>query len=650
MNQTPSVITHENITYNNEIYIKTSYNDISCISTTRNHERYYNLTKVLIDNSYKQDITRITRNKYWIDFIKAIKDEFKYDVLNDKFVLMKNSQTAEIRDLVDSDLCFQIKNVVQYPEINGTYYHELFMNYFCEHVNLNYAIQVSRFMVQINKDNEELRLKNMNLEDKIKELTTPLNRLISNIIKIIHVEDDIYKIYLCKASQSSRETENMKILRYYNADDVYKIFKNTFNEYKELSFGKKISKPYMYQINDYDTCLKCFDEIKNNTFNEENYGVDIDFKVKQLFDYYKDTYDKFVEQKNISKIASTKGKLYEFDILKQLKSLHPNNDIYIWNFIPIRYRNEYNTIRNDIGKDIVDFTDKVIYQCKCYDSDVILSSDLITFMDEIDFYKDNGFKFKLVVPDIAVITSKTITKMKSDTFEIIKLNPTLKLVETTNFKKHVYDNWNLTDDEIYKKYIEKYNKDIKPNYVRRTRYELLKEHSTLISPYRQLTSTPKDICLENWNLTDKEILNLIHDKYNKNYTINGVKHLRYSLLETNNTLISPYQNRDESKQVNTYIKNNPNLTADEIIKNINVLFPNFQLSKQAIYVRKSKQQLSVKARVDKNTSKLINQYIKEHLNLTNKEIADNVNEIYDVHENPFTSEAIRKRRQAILKK
>ena len=103
------------------ITIKTSFfselcYDISCISTTRNNERYYNLSKVLIDNSYKQDISRITRNKYWIDFVKAIKIEFKYDVLNNKFILTKNSQSAEIRDLVDSDL----------------YFHVLFMNYFYE--------------------------------------------------------------------------------------------------------------------------------------------------------------------------------------------------------------------------------------------------------------------------------------------------------------------------------------------------------------------------------------------------------------------------------------------------------------------------------------------------------------------------------------
>ena len=66
--------------------MKTSYNDISCISTIRNNERYYNLTKVLIDNSSKRDVNDITRNKYWKDFIKAIKYEFKYDVSNNKFI------------------------------------------------------------------------------------------------------------------------------------------------------------------------------------------------------------------------------------------------------------------------------------------------------------------------------------------------------------------------------------------------------------------------------------------------------------------------------------------------------------------------------------------------------------------------------------
>ena len=120
----------------------TTYNDIEII--VRNTDGYVNITKILIDNG-----------KYYKNFKQNKSFQHKIDVIS----VMAGIPTI---DILDENSTKTMSNTLR-----DTYAHPLLVNYVCMWRNDEYATKVDIIM---NTINEELHLRNIDLQTKINEI------------------------------------------------------------------------------------------------------------------------------------------------------------------------------------------------------------------------------------------------------------------------------------------------------------------------------------------------------------------------------------------------------------------------------------------------------------------------------------------------
>ena len=147
-------IRHEKYVENNEEFDFTTYNDITVIIHVKSG--YYNAGKLCSDNGKRYP--DLSRNQSYISYLDAV---------------------HKLVQKCTSGILFEFNEGFS-NKVRGTYVHPLLVDYICTWISPKYRIKVATIMNTINK---ELHLRNMKLDEKIKEmddkvkdLCLPINR------------------------------------------------------------------------------------------------------------------------------------------------------------------------------------------------------------------------------------------------------------------------------------------------------------------------------------------------------------------------------------------------------------------------------------------------------------------------------------------
>lgn len=583
-------IKHEKYVENGEEFDFTTYNDITVIVHVKSG--YCNAGKICSDNG--KEFKLLNRNQGFQRKISIVSS-------------LVQPNTSEI--LLDLTKGFSNK-------VKGTYVHPLLVNYICMWANEKYAFKVDLIM---NTINEELHLRNMKLNDKInemeenvrmlkelnKDLCLPINRSIKTQIIIKKQQcnafnntpnyNNTYRITHSRIVKEFNEEDEIYTFEFVNGDDVYKIFFNLMKNYR-FNFCRKL-KPFecndkvcMYLVNDLDDLFNFILEIKDNTLDIKNYGyeesIDInEAKFKCINNWlhnpeFRDCY---------------KGKLYEFYCLDWWKKKYPGHEVYMWNRIPQQFVNEYNLVKMDYGKDLVDITSKTIIQCKYYDNEIVPSECVYTFLAEVNKFSEKGFNAVMMCSsntqfnedDLLQFEECEINVIRYDAEEMNKLleqrlNDAIKegqvLSEDINNSnrydttKYILANWNKSDKEILQYIVENMNPNFSESALRACRIREMNRDAKLISPYKPKSYSEQinDFILENWNVKDKELLKIIQEKFTERETSNyALIKRRHKLMSLYKHLKSPY-NKIENKNISLeFVKNNWDMKDDEILEELN---------------------------------------------------------------------------------
>lgn len=155
-------VKNEIINYSGETFTLTTYNDISIIK--HNKSNYYNASRVcrqtnkLLKDWFNNKDTKLLLNE--------VSEELNLPILEE------NSMVENFPPYGNS-LIYQLGSNYN-PEIRGYYVHPELIHYICNWCNRIYARKVARIM---NIVNEELQLKNIDLNDKVNEMSIELNEL-----------------------------------------------------------------------------------------------------------------------------------------------------------------------------------------------------------------------------------------------------------------------------------------------------------------------------------------------------------------------------------------------------------------------------------------------------------------------------------------
>ena len=540
----------------------------------------------------------------------------------------------------------------------------------------------------MNTINEELHLRNINLQTKIdemqaeverlmnqnKDLCLPINRLFKSqiIVKPIQINDleNTYRILYSSQPKDFQDSDDIIIFEFTNCDDVYKVFRDLVQHYRfdfcrKLSTAETDNKVSIYQISDMNKFITFIHELKHNTFRLINYGYELkipidEAKNKLIENYVK--YPKFCYR--------YRGKLYEYYCLDMLKSRNPNNEIYIWNHIPNHFKNEYNLSKVDYGKDIVDITSKIIYQCKYYFNETISSDCLYTFMLETKRLKEYGFKSVIICPnsssfvksDLIIFDEWKVEILRYDAEDMLTLldnkikeqhcsnppissdnvgsNDNITNNDTSNtntkyssitdpVKLFMINNWSMTDNELISSIHSNLNLTYKPETIRINRYKIMRLYPELKTPYnkREHIKDIREYILNNWNKTNKELLSHIRENIKEDYTSDSLEMLRKRMVTSNPNLKLPY---NDQHYIRNYILNNWNLSNDEILSHIHENYDKtYKRSSLTNFRRRlaiENKDLITPTQIEKNNIKLIKQYVSDNWNLSNDELLSHIRE------------------------
>ena len=175
------------LTSNNHEFIQTDYNGIRVIIDSETG--YYNASKICTDNQKR--FKDITRTDYWQEYCENVSGE----------------------KLPLEELSYKLADVA--VELRGTYIHPKLVNILCMHVDIPYAVKVGEIMDAIN---EEIHLKNIQLEQKVAKLTR-VNEVLKKLV--VPLENCRKKLYILK-----EDNETYKL-----SADSFRKFPNVYREY-----------------------------------------------------------------------------------------------------------------------------------------------------------------------------------------------------------------------------------------------------------------------------------------------------------------------------------------------------------------------------------------------------------------------------------
>lgn len=285
------------------------------------------------------------------------------------------------------------------------------------------------------KENTELRKTVNTLRNSLVEICK-----VEGSIKISKVDDTTLKIQ--KASYPLLNNKKTLILENnYAPEIIYKNIVSYIHDYPQ-EFIQYIGNN-KFNITDEDKSLEL---IKNIMTNNIDYTVNIDYALnKEQMNSKINEYQTQLEQNpNISLISKNRihGKMYECHCSKITGA-------QLWNNAPKYYLNQFRLTNNDIGCDLIDIGNKILYQCKYYASS-LTKLDLITFIRTIDIFRslDSEYESILLVPDMSVVPQDlcnlnfVINEMK------FTVNSTNKCIDNNNTNNNNCNTNNSTSIDI----------------------------------------------------------------------------------------------------------------------------------------------------------------------------------------------------------
>ena len=627
-----SPIKHEKYVENDEEFDFTTYNDITVIIHVKSG--YYNATKICKDNG--KLFTNLNRNQGYQNKISriegVIQKRITYDLCD--FVIYNKNPTFELREKFTG-------------KVTGTYVHPLLVNYVCMWANEEYALKVDMIMNIINK---ELHLRNMKLDEKIKEmddkvkdLCLPINRSKKGYIYVTKHEFNgnvKYRI-TCKKVPKVNKKNVVKEYSFTNADDVRKILKVNVGKLNKVLNG--LGNGY-YEIYDFDKLDKLIMEIKNNMFKEEDYydsTVTLDQEISNLKEQIKSSSNK-------TQILCRAGKLYELLYVKE----NGEDTHKLWNKLPQSFLNSHFDTHADHGIDIVNEDFKFLCQLKYYPNSYLSALHLHSFINFIENFDEEDYQYYLICPSTTIINEYDeqmlldfgIEILRWDCEELDKLvnesikkmseknrlnapkNSKKETMEKVEFIKKLIDN--SSDKVLTKKFIcDEINKafDVEYQAINHLVNILINqypEYDSRIENKKAINDITDDInsfIKENICMADTELTKLINEKYGVDMTLNAVSHRKTKLRKKDESLPKKNYgvNRELSTKINEFIKENYSTPTDELTKIVNEKF-NLNLSSSTIAGRKRE------LRKNNIELKIHNTYSKDERNKIRNIMKDNI--------------------------
>ena len=186
------------LTSNNHEFIQTDYNGIRVIIDAETG--YYNASKICRDNG--KQFKDIAKQGYWQEYCAEVNASW----VEDKYP--------------PPELSYKLVEISN--EFKGIYIHLDLVNFLCMHVDIPYAVKVSKIM---NAHNEEIHLRKIQLEQIVDELQQKFAELerVTGVLKdlVVPIENSEKKLYILKL-----DNETYKL----SADSTRK-FPNVYREY-----------------------------------------------------------------------------------------------------------------------------------------------------------------------------------------------------------------------------------------------------------------------------------------------------------------------------------------------------------------------------------------------------------------------------------
>lgn len=532
-----------------------------------------------------------------------------------------------------ADLHYEIKPGKNIPNTHqGTYAHELYLIPLLTRLSNETSFLISNVYSELQQKYRKLKEEYKKSNENIYELTTPINRNEKLFMVITKLNDDnVYRINNSKHIKTEINNEKVTTIPYINCDDVYNIFTQTLRTYQELDCVTKI-KGQEYIISDIDRFKSMINEIKYNTFDINNYGIDTNKNIE------------IAKQKIIEKLLSNNcnktcmvGLLYEHFCLQYLKEINKHDDIHLWKFLPQTFLNDWNVNRMDYGKDIVDIKNKCIYQCKYYPNSELTMDNLYTFISEAEKYNDRGFKSYLICPRTTELSQLVDDKFSEhnidiinydaeDMLEFLKNNDIKLSYKIFNLNKYLEFNINKPFEELLKYVREHYKSNYKEETLKTMIRRLQKNNPELVIEMKSPNSKiRKELIEKHYDLSDIELQRLIETETNDTFSIKSVERIRRNLNAIDPIKYKlPYRNSKRSQEINERLLE---LVKDKqgTKKETEILqkeFPDMMLNEQCIQDRKQRLGLITKTIKDNWDLQIedIKLFIKQHSYYSDSEL------------------------------
>lgn len=358
MNQTP---TEKQITFENGI---TVYYDLFCdVSVIRTSTGKINCSRICSDNGVA-DITRITRNKYWNDYVESVK---KLCVFNKETgqIEINTADMEDYEEITDDHLFYKIVNQTGDKEwTNGVYFDESIVTFFVSHVSSELAVKIG------------LYIKNLNCELRITKQT------------FMHENEEL-KERLKKSNEFfNHERSGCIILRPFGDDyNVYRLINDA--KKRKLPFGNDIVFNHIHNPDKACNMIRFYakigrwDDVEYISYGKGSHSgirvMDLNkFKdhIEEVRTFQTPVFDIETKINNALKYSKGNSEKLRGDMFEIYCSMKYNINLYSYELTE-----SISLPKNDIGADLLSLEQMRIGQCKCYKSNTKLIKDyLIQFL------------------------------------------------------------------------------------------------------------------------------------------------------------------------------------------------------------------------------------------------------------------------------
>ena len=390
-------------TYKEHTYTKTTWNGVSVV---RNESNKYNLTFVAKEAGYS-DIAQITRNKYWKEYCSYIMD-------------LKATAKLQVVENIDLSSYSLNDGAVQdeYKWIKGSYYDEIYLNFFIMNVNNEYTAKVSILMMLMNK---ELKQRNITLNEKIKEYESKIET------DNAHMEQRIKTLEtVVKNSNAGRRHDRPGsiVIRKYEDGRYGIIYKFVNIERNNPRYKKDIVIPNIYNISDMKSLLYFYFNYIDLPFISKNKDGDNTFDISNM-----DKLEEFIYDVQQNKVDIK----YDINsIIKHYLKTEPKRDRKFFGtmfefYCSITYEipiykysksEQLSLPKMDKGLDLLDVDNKILGQCKLYQGTKLENNRIETFVDFCECPDFDDWE-KLLFVNSSAELSPSIVNNKSFIIEYI---------------------------------------------------------------------------------------------------------------------------------------------------------------------------------------------------------------------------------------